>query len=1744
MKQRQPGRGRHAALARSQDMERREAPAPVLEEVPALEGGNEAMAEEGEVEVVPQTAEEFVTPILDQVSAALATEGEVEEGADPVEEAAKTALIPETITKAEAPTEVGVAAKAELEAGLTPGASPRMETSVDPPGFEAKVNQDVMNAVTPAIPATSGIDPALAASAALGAETPVVGLEAFLTTEFETLQAEGGMGEEGAEESTEMANSGEDMSMDSGGGEAAPLESAPMESMADIGSEALSTEAPAEAAPVTEAPTSEASAEAAPATEAPAEASSMESEVEQGGEDEPEAAGEVAAGGYAQAVPEAPSEPDAPADSGGGGGGGGGAAAPADDGGAAAAGALAGAASGGPGVANDSGAVPTSVPAEQAATDAGQSTATAGPTGAEASVDPGEGIGGSAEAASEAVDASEILAGESVTEVMSGFTSAKPSEMAASWSEVGSEVNTKGTEEESAFQEELPEFNAVMKGEDQADAGGAVEAPSGDAGVVNDSPGATPEAAVKETEEAGTYSSGYSASLSYATGEEANSESAGREIGQSITKLPQGDADVDTNPGPPPALPLQGESDPNRVGTKMADGMNEAGTARSDARQKVLDSPGAEQAQPIEINEAYPMEGLSMPDMGESPDVNELVEFQELNISEDVIGGFDTDYSAQMQGNLQAAQAEIDSATVKRDADRDTELAKAQADAETMVTEAQSEQEAVVQEERGKIENQRAETIQAQEKAVKDLEGEARSKQATATSAINQRVSSDQAKIDSEFAKAKSDADSEVKKGEDKAAAEKRKAESEAANKSWWEKACDFVADALASIASVIGGIFDAVRSAVNAIVDGVKALANSIIDAACSFICDAIAAYGSFLQGAIQGLLGDIFPGLADALCSFVDAAVEYVQSKVQELAEGLKEGIAAMCDAVAGAINAILDVYEGLVQGAIALAQAVITGDWGTFLLMAMEAALKLAGISPDEFYALVGKAEDTITFILENPGTFLGNCISAVAQGFGQFSDNFMSHLQTGFVDWLTGQAGDTGITMPATLDLAGVMDIVLQVLGISGDMIREKAVEHLGEENVEKIEFVWGFIESAISGGLDGLWEHVQEYMDGLWDMAIGAIQEWLTQKIIVAAVTKIASMFNPVGAIVQALLTAWNLYTWVRDEISRIMGVVSAVVNGLSDIAMGNIGGAANAVEQSLADLIPTAISLLANILGLGGIGAKVKEIITGIQQTVSDAIDSMIEKVKGMFKSDGKDDDKDKDEESPDEGESKHAVSDPPAGWQGKVTTTVPSTKAVGDDPGHTYHILDDDKTVVATTTPKKIDDSAAAAARSAAGVGNIKYDEASPDTGVFQEKANARLKDKIKPAWEKEYAKLYITDLNDKSKIITTEKDEKGELISTVTVKDTDATNWMQKTENKKSLETDWNSYQTEKKDKATKTAGATFIDWALVSTRETGKAFNAAMGEQERDRQRNDSDAGTLIGHNVPGDKAKRTEYADGGSYGKVQLPTEALAEGHTEYEIKEGTMEPLKDGKGNKIGIKYKTKHSAKGDEKDGFFEVEIDDNNLTTSMSANNIRKKEPGDGRGRNPDKGGASRTGVEADKVNEAKEEHNASHIIADEFQGSPQRTSGNIITTSAHYNQKIETDATMRWAEVEIGNFIEDTSDLPDYANTGGFKDMDLDITIDWGQPNGQKYLQALIKAAIEDADDEEDIDIAEIKKKATAHWDSYLEKHKGTTLQRVVKMTYKVTGRFFTGEDTTKDVVLGPFPIGPDKWLCGETY
>src|SRR5262249_48771737 len=111
-----------------------------------------------------------------------------------------------------------------------------------------------------------------------------------------------------------------------------------------------------------------------------------------------------------------------------------------------------------------------------------------------------------------------------------------------------------------------------------------------------------------------------------------------------------------------------------------------------------------------------------------------------------------------------------------------------------------------------------------------------------------------------------------------------------------------------------------------------------------------------------------------------------------------------------------------------------------------------------------------------------------------------------------------------------------------------------------------------------------------------------------------------TIFNPAGAIVQAVLAIYNTVMFLIERASQIVALIEAVVNSVSAIAEGAIAGAANWIEQALARTIPLVISFLARLIGLGGISEKIKEIIKKVQAAVDRAIDKVIAKIIELVK--------------------------------------------------------------------------------------------------------------------------------------------------------------------------------------------------------------------------------------------------------------------------------------------------------------------------------------------------------------------------------------------------------------------------------------------------------------------------------------------------------------------------------------------
>ena len=137
---------------------------------------------------------------------------------------------------------------------------------------------------------------------------------------------------------------------------------------------------------------------------------------------------------------------------------------------------------------------------------------------------------------------------------------------------------------------------------------------------------------------------------------------------------------------------------------------------------------------------------------------------------------------------------------------------------------------------------------------------------------------------------------------------------------------------------------------------------------------------------------------------------------------------------------------------------------------------------------------------------------------------------------------------------------------------------------------------------------------------LRDRVFDGIRSFIQERIIISAITKLASLLNPVGAIVQLVMAAWNIYTFVRDQLARLADLVRTIVGAIGDIARGVLDGAVAAVEGVLGRLLPLAIDLLARLLGLGNIAGKVREILGKIRGTIDRAIDKLLAKVVGRFR--------------------------------------------------------------------------------------------------------------------------------------------------------------------------------------------------------------------------------------------------------------------------------------------------------------------------------------------------------------------------------------------------------------------------------------------------------------------------------------------------------------------------------------------
>jgi len=330
---------------------------------------------------------------------------------------------------------------------------------------------------------------------------------------------------------------------------------------------------------------------------------------------------------------------------------------------------------------------------------------------------------------------------------------------------------------------------------------------------------------------------------------------------------------------------------------------------------------------------------------------------------------------------------------------------------------------------------------------------------------------------------------------------------------------------------------------------------------------------------------INDKFEQLESDVDSKQESVVDTLATKYTEARKGLDERIEelqaenkGLVDKAIGAIKAIINTIRELVA-------------------MLKNVLARVAGVVGD---------------IVKAPVAFLGNLIAGVKGGILKFKDNILDHLRKGLMSWLFGALAEGGVELPDKFDLKGIIHLLASIFGLTWANIRNRLVKQIGEKAMAAAEKGVEIFNVIRSQGVAGLWQMLLEKLGDIKEMILEQVKDFVITKIITAGITWLIGLLNPAAAFIKACKLIYDVVMFFVNNASRIAKFVNTVIDSVADIVRGNVSGVVNKINDVLGQMVPIIIGFLASVIGLGGIGQKIREIIEKLQKPVNKALDFVI----------------------------------------------------------------------------------------------------------------------------------------------------------------------------------------------------------------------------------------------------------------------------------------------------------------------------------------------------------------------------------------------------------------------------------------------------------------------------------------------------------------------------------------------------
>ncbi len=332
-----------------------------------------------------------------------------------------------------------------------------------------------------------------------------------------------------------------------------------------------------------------------------------------------------------------------------------------------------------------------------------------------------------------------------------------------------------------------------------------------------------------------------------------------------------------------------------------------------------------------------------------------------------------------------------------------------------------------------------------------------------------------------------------------------------------------------------------------------------------------------------------------------------DQLESDVDSKQQSLVDDLASKYVEAKGKVDEEIKAEQENNKGFVAKAKDAVMG--------AIDTILKLKAL----FMGLLSKAASAFSKILEDPIKFISNFMSAVKQGFMSFASNILTHLKKGLLGWLFGALANAGIELPDSFDFKGILKLVGSILGLTWTNIKARIVKiapWVGKV-IDVIESKIEVFTILATQGIGGLWNWIKKQLSNLSELIITPIKEFVVEKIVTAGISWVLGMLNPAGALVKVVQALIGVVQWIMERGAALMDFVGTVIDAVSDIANGGVGGVPAKIEAALGKAVPLVIAFLANLLGLGGISDKIKSILKAVQAPINKALDFVI---KGALK--------------------------------------------------------------------------------------------------------------------------------------------------------------------------------------------------------------------------------------------------------------------------------------------------------------------------------------------------------------------------------------------------------------------------------------------------------------------------------------------------------------------------------------------